>query len=215
MAGVPRLRGPDRGAAPGRLPAAADDRARRAHRRGPPSAHPDPVYRYREAGGPEAGGLPADAPRSQLLSSGTAVHWALDAQRLLAEEWGVAADVWSAPSWTELRRDALSCDAARLRGEERVPYVTRALRGAPGPVVAVSDWMRAVPDQIAPWVEQDWTSLGTDGFGLSDTREAARRHFGVDPGSIAVAALEALARRGEVKPETVREAAARYGGTAG
>ncbi|MFI0738753.1 pyruvate dehydrogenase (acetyl-transferring), homodimeric type [Streptomyces sp. NPDC021100] len=167
------------------------------------------LYRYREAGG-----LPADAPRLQLLSSGTAVHWALDAQRLLADEWGVAADVWSAPSWTELRRDALSCDAARLRGEERVPYVTRALRGAPGPVVAVSDWMRAVPDQIAPWVEQDWTSLGTDGFGLSDTREAARRHFGVDPGSIAVAALEALARRGEVKPETVREAAARYG-TAG
>ncbi|WP_171167361.1 pyruvate dehydrogenase (acetyl-transferring), homodimeric type [Streptomyces sp. I05A-00742] len=170
------------------------------------------LYRYREATG-----LPADAPRLQLLSSGTAVHWALEAQRLLADDWGVAADVWSAPSWTELRRDALDCDAARLRGEERVPYVTRALHGAPGPVLAVSDWMRAVPDQIAPWVEQDWTSLGTDGFGLSDTREAARRHFGVDPRSIAVAALGALARRGDVKPETVREAAARYGrdGSAG
>ncbi|GAA2928047.1 hypothetical protein GCM10020221_24970 [Streptomyces thioluteus] len=164
------------------------------------------LYRYREA----AAGLPSDAPRLQLLSSGTAVHWALDAQRLLADDWGVAADVWSAPSWTELRRDALACDAARLRGEDRVPYVTRALHGAPGPVVAVSDWMRAVPDQIAPWVEQDWTSLGTDGFGLSDTREAARRHFGVDPRSVTVAALAALARRGEVKPETVREATARY-----
>ncbi|NJP81110.1 pyruvate dehydrogenase (acetyl-transferring), homodimeric type, partial [Streptomyces sp. AA8] len=164
------------------------------------------LYRFKEATGARDG-----APRLQLLSSGTAVHWALDAQRLLAGDWGVAADVWSAPSWTELRRDALSCDAARLRGEDRVPYLTRALHGAQGPVVAVSDWMRAVPDQIAPWVEQDWTSIGTDGFGLSDTREAARRHFGVDAESVTVAALAALARRGDIKPETVREAARRYG----
>ncbi|RLU79965.1 pyruvate dehydrogenase (acetyl-transferring), homodimeric type [Streptomyces griseocarneus] len=164
------------------------------------------LYRFKEAA--EA---PAEAPRMQLLASGTAVHWALDAQRLLAEDWGVAADVWSAPSWTELRRDALSCDAAQLKGEDRVPYVTQALHGAPGPVLAVSDWMRTVPDQIAPWVEQDWTSIGTDGFGLSDTRDAARRHFGVDPQSVTVAALAALARRGEVKAETVREAARRYG----
>ncbi|MFF9480197.1 pyruvate dehydrogenase (acetyl-transferring), homodimeric type [Streptomyces sp. NPDC014733] len=164
------------------------------------------LYRFQEAAAPAA-----DAPRLQLLASGTAIHWALDAQRLLAEDWGVAADVWSAPSWTELRREALACDAARLDGEDRVPYVTRALEGAPGPVVAVSDWMRAVPDQIAPWVEQDWTSIGTDGFGLSDTRDAARRHFGVDPQSVTVQALAALARRGDVKPETVKEAKARYG----
>ncbi|WP_229327393.1 pyruvate dehydrogenase (acetyl-transferring), homodimeric type [Streptomyces sp. UNOC14_S4] len=164
------------------------------------------LYRFKAAA--EA---PAEAPRMQLLASGTAVHWALEAQRLLAEDWGVAADVWSAPSWTELRRDALSCDAAQLKGEDRVPYVTQALHGAPGPVLAVSDWMRAVPDQIAPWVEQDWTSIGTDGFGLSDTRDAVRRHFGVDPQSVTVAALAALARRGEVKAETVREAARRYG----
>ncbi|SHL87455.1 pyruvate dehydrogenase (acetyl-transferring), homodimeric type [Actinacidiphila paucisporea] len=164
------------------------------------------LYRYRAAADPAPG-----APRVQLLASGTAIHWALDAQRLLAEDWGVAADVWSAPSWTELRRDALECDAARLRGEERTPYVTRALEGAPGPVVAVSDWMRAVPDQIAPWVEQDWTSVGTDGFGLSDTRDAARRHFGVDPQSLTVQALAALARRGEVEAAKVKEAAQRYG----
>ena len=167
------------------------------------------LYRYRRAA--DAVSTPADAPQAQLLASGTAVHWVLEAQRLLAEDWGVAADVWSAPSWTELRRDAMACDAARLRGEERVPYVTRALAGAPGPVVAVSDWMRAVPDQIAPWVEQDWTSVGTDGFGLSDTRDAARRHFGVDPQSVVVQALGALARRGEVKPETVKKAAEKYG----
>ncbi|MEE4544125.1 pyruvate dehydrogenase (acetyl-transferring), homodimeric type [Streptomyces sp. V4-01] len=164
------------------------------------------LYRYREAQPPAA-----DAPRLQLLASGTAIHWALDAQRMLAEDWGVAADVWSAPSWTELRREALECDAARLRGEERVPYVTRALEGAAGPVVAVSDWMRAVPDQIAPWVEQDWTSVGTDGFGLSDTRDAARRHFGVDPQSLVVQALGALARRGDIPPAKVKEAVARYG----
>ncbi|HZG05088.1 MAG TPA: pyruvate dehydrogenase (acetyl-transferring), homodimeric type [Streptomyces sp.] len=164
------------------------------------------LYRFREADAPAPG-----APRIQLLASGTAIHWALDAQRLLAEDWGVAADVWSATSWSELRRDALSCDAAQLRGEDRTPYVTRVLRGAPGPVLAVSDWMRAVPDQISQWVEQDWSSLGTDGFGLSDTRAAVRRHFGVDAESVTVAALDRLARRGEVKREAVREAAERYG----
>ncbi|MYS25149.1 pyruvate dehydrogenase E1 component [Streptomyces sp. DvalAA-14] len=167
------------------------------------------LYRYRTAEGSVT--VPADAPRAQLLASGTAVHWALETQRLLAQDWGVAADVWSAPSWTELRREALECDAARLHGDERVPYVTRALEGAPGPVVAFSDWMRAVPDQIAPWVRQDWTSVGTDGFGLSDTREGARRHFGVDPQSLVVQTLAALARRGDIKPQTVKEAAVRYG----
>ncbi|WP_030256802.1 pyruvate dehydrogenase (acetyl-transferring), homodimeric type [Streptomyces violens] len=164
------------------------------------------LYRFKEAEG-----ATGKAPRTQLLASGTAIHWALEAQRILAEEWDVAADVWSATSWGELRRDALECDAARLKGEDRVPYVTRALAGAEGPVVAVSDWMRAVPDQIAPWVEQDWVSIGTDGFGLSDTREAARRHFGVDPQSVVVQVLAALSRRGEVKAETVKEAAEKYG----
>ncbi|MFH8367360.1 pyruvate dehydrogenase (acetyl-transferring), homodimeric type [Streptomyces sp. NPDC018031] len=152
-----------------------------------------------------------DRPQLQILASGTAIHWALDAQRLLAEDWGVSADIWSATSWSELRRDALTCDAARLNGEDRVPYVTRALAGAPGPVLAVSDWMRAVPDQIAPWVEQDWSSLGTDGFGLSDTRAAARRHFRVDPESVVVAALAALVKRGELEPETLVKARERYG----
>ncbi|WP_040911985.1 pyruvate dehydrogenase (acetyl-transferring), homodimeric type [Wenjunlia vitaminophila] len=172
------------------------------------------LYRY----APAPVGTSDRAPRLQLLASGTAMHWALAAQRLLAEEWDVSADVWSATSWTELRRDALACDAENLadaaegrEGSERVPYVTRALHGAPGPVVAVSDWMRAVPDQIRPWVEQDWTSLGTDGFGLSDTRTAARRHFRVDAESITLAALATLARRGQAKPESVRDAARRYG----
>ncbi|UGY90980.1 pyruvate dehydrogenase (acetyl-transferring), homodimeric type [Streptomyces gobiensis] len=167
------------------------------------------LYRFKEA--ELEGTAAAEAPRLQLLASGTAIHWALEAQRLLADDWGVAADIWSATSWGELRRDALECDAAALHGEDRTPYVTRVLEGAPGPVLAVSDWMRQVPDQISQWVPQDYSSLGTDGFGLSDTRENARRHFGVDAQSITVAALAQLARRGEVKHETVRRAAEAYG----
>ncbi|MFB6662311.1 pyruvate dehydrogenase (acetyl-transferring), homodimeric type [[Kitasatospora] papulosa] len=164
------------------------------------------LYRFKE-GTPTT----ADAPRIQLLGSGTAIHWVLEAQELLAADWGVTADVWSATSWGELRRDALESDEALLRGEERVPYVAQALSGAPGPVLAVSDWMRAVPDQISQWVEQDWSSLGTDGFGLSDTREGARRHFGVDPQSVVVAALAQLARRGEIPVSKVKEAREKYG----
>ncbi|WP_328436414.1 pyruvate dehydrogenase (acetyl-transferring), homodimeric type [Streptomyces sp. NBC_00444] len=164
------------------------------------------IYPFRRAE-PSAG-----EPRIQLLSSGTAIHWALKAQELLLSQWGVHADVWSVTSWTELRRDALCADRARLRGEEElVPYVTAALSGAPGPVLAVSDWMRQVPDQISQWVEQDYSSLGTDGFGLSDTRDAVRRYFRVDPESIVVAALDQLARSGVIAPDRVDRARQRYG----
>ena len=153
------------------------------------------------------------APRAQILASGVALRWALEAQRLLAEDWGVAADVWSATSWTELRRDALACEEWNLLhpdGEPRVPYVTQALDGQPGPVVAVSDWMRAVPDQIARWVPAPFSSLGTDGYGFSDTRAAARRFFHVDAESITLAVLTQLARRGEVKPEALGQAIEKY-----
>jgi pyruvate dehydrogenase E1 component len=163
------------------------------------------IYRFRAAEAPAAG------PRLQLLASGTAIHWVLRAQELLASDWGVHADVWSVTSWTELRRDAMRADDARMRGEEGTPFVTRALSGAPGPVLAVSDWMRQVPDQISQWVEQDYYSLGTDGFGLSDTREDVRRYFRVDAESIVVTALDRLARAGQVPPETVAQARARYG----
>jgi len=140
-------------------------------------------------------------PRAQVLASGIALGWALEAQRLLREDWGVHADVWSVTSWTELRRDALAVDEwnrTHPRQPRRTPYVTRCLHDAPGPVVAVSDWMRAVPDQIAPFVPGDWTSLGTDGFGHSDTRAALRRHFGIDAPSIVLRVLEQLITRGEL-----------------
>ncbi|MGK5555556.1 pyruvate dehydrogenase (acetyl-transferring), homodimeric type [Actinomadura kijaniata] len=166
------------------------------------------LYRYQ--GAPEVNG---DAPKAQILGSGVALRWALEAQRLLAEEWGVAADVWSATSWNELARDAVACDEWNLLhpdAEQRVPYVTRTLENVPGPIVAVSDFMRAVPDQIARWVPGDYSSLGTDGFGFSDTRAAARRFFHVDAASVVLAVLTRLVRAGEMKPEALKEAIERY-----
>ena len=168
------------------------------------------LYRYAAAtdSGPDG-----DRPRAQILASGVALRWALDAQRLLAEDWGVAAAVWSATSWTELRRDALGCDEHNLLhpdDEARVPYVTQALGPHQGPVVAVSDWIRAVPDQIARWVPAPFTSLGTDGYGFSDTRAAARRFFHVDAESVTLAVLGQLARTGEVKHEVLAQAIEKY-----
>ena len=148
----------------------------------------------------------------RLLASGVALPWALQARDMLAEEWGVGAEVWSVTSWGELRRDGVEVEQHNLvhPGEEpRVPYVTQAL-GEGAPVVAVSDWMRALPDLIRPWVPAPFASLGTDGFGLSDTRPAVRRHFNVDAESITVAALRVLADRGEVDRSAVTDAAAKY-----
>ncbi len=165
------------------------------------------LYRYSPAAS-------SDGPRAQVLASGTGMQWALKAQQLLAQDWGVAADVWSATSWAELRRDAVRTEEHNLlhpSDEPRVPYVTRRLsESTGGPVVAVSDFMRAVPDLISRWVPGDYTSLGTDGFGMSDTRHALRRHFHVDAESIVVATLRQLARRGEVPAEAATEAAKKY-----
>ncbi|GIF46598.1 pyruvate dehydrogenase E1 component [Asanoa ferruginea] len=166
------------------------------------------IYRYSPAPAVEGGGIKAN-----VLASGTAMQWALKAQQLLAQDWGVAADVWSVTSWTELRRDAVQTEEYNLMhpgSEPRVPYIRRKLAGADGPVVAVSDFMRAVPDLISRWVPGDYTSLGTDGFGLSDTRHALRRHFHVDAESVAVATLRQLALRGEIAPAIPVEAARKY-----
>jgi pyruvate dehydrogenase E1 component len=169
------------------------------------------LYRYAPAPASTDG---EDArPRAQILASGVAVQAALKAQAKLAEEWGVAADVWSATSWNELRRDAVAAEEHALlhpSEQARTPYVTQVLSDAPGPVVAVSDWMRAVPDQIARWVPGDYSSLGTDGFGRSDTRGALRRYFHVDAESVVVAVLTELVRRGEVKPEALQQAVDGY-----
>ncbi len=156
----------------------------------------------------------SDAPlRVQLLASGVGFPWVTEAQRLLAEDWGVAADTWSVTSWNELARNAVEAEEWNLlhpSEDARVPYVTEKLRDCEGAFVAVSDYMRAVPNQIAKWVPGDFYALGTDGFGFADTRAAARRYFHVDAESVVVQALAALADRGEVKRETVQEAFDKY-----
>jgi pyruvate dehydrogenase E1 component len=151
--------------------------------------------------------------RAQLIASGVGVRWALEAQQLLGQDWNVAADVWSVTSWSELRRDAEQIERARLLdpgADTGTPYITRALEGAPGPVIASSDWQRAVQNMIAPWVPGDYVALGADGFGFSDTRAAARRHFLIDGPSMVVATLSALERRGEYRAGAAAEAAEKY-----
>ncbi|NUS45228.1 MAG: pyruvate dehydrogenase (acetyl-transferring), homodimeric type [Mycobacteriaceae bacterium] len=165
------------------------------------------IYLYRK------GELNDDAPQAQILVSGVTVPAGLKAQEMLAAQWGVNADVWSVTSWGELRRDGIEREKAALRypgAEVQTAYVTEALSQASGPFVAASDWMRAVPDQIRQWVPGDYTTLGTDGFGFSDTRPAARRVFNVDAESIVVAVLAALARTGQLDHAKAVEAAAKY-----
>jgi pyruvate dehydrogenase E1 component len=162
---------------------------------------------------PAAGEQAAAAPQVRLLASGVGVPWALEAQELLRQDFGVEADVWSVTSWNELRRDGLGCDAHAFDHPEEeapVPFVARQLGDSDAPVVAVSDWMRAVPDQIRQYVPQEFVSLGTDGFALSDTRPAVRRHFHVDGPSVAYRALQLLARRGEVDAGLPAKAYAQY-----
>jgi pyruvate dehydrogenase E1 component len=154
-----------------------------------------------------------DGPHVQLLASGVGVNWALKAQELLREQWGVFADVWSVTSWNELRRDGLAADRFNFLNpdaDQQVPYVRERLQGRQGPVIAVSDWMRAVQDQIREWVPQEFVSLGTDGWGMSDTRGALRRHFLVDGESITVQALTMLAKQGQFDRNRLREAIDRY-----
>ena len=156
---------------------------------------------------------PITGPKAQLLASGVAVPWALEAQALLAADWGVSADVWSVTSWAELRRDGIAAEEHNfLYPDEtpRTPYVTEKLAGAAGPFVAVTDFMHAIPDQIRQFVPGDFATLGADGFGFSDTRPAARRFFKIDGPSMVVRTLELLSRRGEVDRSLVGQAIAKY-----
>ena len=142
-----------------------------------------------------------DGPEVQLLASGVAVPWVLQAQRTLAEDWGVRASVWSVTSWGELRRQALAVDRHNFLNpddEQQVPYLTRKLSQAQGPFIATSDYDHAVADLIRPWVPGDYHVLGADGFGFSDTRAAARRHYLIDSDSVVVKALGALAGQGKI-----------------
>jgi pyruvate dehydrogenase E1 component len=164
------------------------------------------IYRYRAS-------KDKRSSVAQILASGVAMPEALRAADMLAADWDVAADVWSVTSWGELNRDGVAIDREQLRHPDRpagVPYVTKVLGDTAGPVVAVSDWMRGVPEQIRPWVPNTYVTLGTDGFGFSDTRPAARRYFNTDAESVVVAVLEALARDGEIDPSVAIAAAKQY-----
>jgi len=156
---------------------------------------------------------PVDGPRAQILASGVSVPWALEAQQLLADDWGVSADVWSVTSWTELRRDGLAAEQHNFlnpNSAPQVPYVTEKLSGSNGPFIAVTDFMHAVPDQIRQFVPGDFSTLGADDFGFSDTRAAARRYFKIDSPSIVVRTLETLVKRGLIDPAAPAQAIEKY-----
>ena len=155
----------------------------------------------------------AEAPQVQLLASGVGFPWVKEAARLLAEEWGVQAEQWSVTSWNELARDGVAAEEWNLLhpdDEARTAYVSDKLAGFDGPTVAVSDYMRAVPLQIARWVPGDYRVLGADGFGFADTRPAARRFFHIDAESVVVQALQALADAGKVDRGLVKKAMDKY-----
>jgi pyruvate dehydrogenase E1 component len=152
--------------------------------------------------------------RVQLLGSGTILREAIAAADLLRDDFGIGADVWSATSFTELAREGIATERWNLlhpAEPQRTAWVTQQLANRRGPVVATTDYVRAVAEQIRPYVPGSYRVLGTDGFGRSDLRERLRRHFEVDRGFIAATALKALCDEGRVPPSTVRLALEKYG----
>ena len=155
---------------------------------------------YRFAGAPDMAEVKG---RVRLVGSGSIMQQVLKAQAMLAERFGIAAEVYSATSFQQLRHEALQVERwNRLHPDQapRVPYVAQVLGADGGPVVVATDWIKTLPDLVARWVPAEYMVLGTDGFGRSDTREALRAHFEIDPPSIAGAALSALARTGAYDP---------------
>ena len=156
---------------------------------------------------------PAEGRKAQILASGVALGWAQEAADLLAKDWGVSADIWSVTSWTELRRDGLRRNEKQFLNpgtSVEEAYVTQKLSGHHGPYLGVSDYLHQVPDQIREWVPGDYATLGAEGFGFSDTRAAARRHFKIDGPSIVVRVLEQLVARGEIDASAPVQAIERY-----
>jgi pyruvate dehydrogenase E1 component len=156
----------------------------------------------------------ARGPKVQLLGSGTILREVIAGAALLEQDWKVAADVWSCPSFTELRRDGMEAQRWNLLHPEepqRKSYVERCLEGREGPAIAATDYMRTFADQIRPYVKRSYTVLGTDGFGRSDFRKELRRFFEVDRYYVTIAALKALADEGKVPPSTVTQAIRKYG----
>jgi pyruvate dehydrogenase E1 component len=169
------------------------------------------MYLFRE--GPDA-----KKARVQLMGSGTIFREVIAASELLELDWGVASDVWSCTSFNELRRDGMAAERASLLHPEAaptLPHVTQMLKGRKGPAVAATDYMRSYADQIRPYVDRRFVTLGTDGFGRSDTRKQLRKFFEVDRYYVVVAALKALADEGALPLKSVSEAIRKYGIDAG
>jgi pyruvate dehydrogenase E1 component len=146
--------------------------------------------------------------KANLLASGVSVPWALEAQEIL-KSYGVSADVYSVTSWNELRRDGLAADRFNLLNPDqpqKQPFLKTIFKNNSAPIVAVSDWMRAVQDQIRQFIDNDFTSLGADGWGLSDTRGALRSHFAIDAQAIAFATILSLVNKKELKPQVLDRA---------
>jgi pyruvate dehydrogenase E1 component len=166
------------------------------------------VYRFRATSRPDA------KARAQLFGSGAILPQVVHAQEVLESEFGVGADVWSVTSYSELYREGHAAERWNLLhpGETpRVPYVTKMLKDAPGVFVAASDYVKVLPDSIDRWLPRPLVTLGTDGYGRSESRAALRDFFEVDHRYIAVGALAALAREGIIDAKVVREAIAKYG----
>jgi len=154
------------------------------------------------------------APRAQLLGCGTILREVEAAAVLLKDDFGVAADVWSVTSFTELRRDGMEQERWNMLHPEAKPrqsHVAKALGGTDGPIIAATDYMKSYPDQIRPYLDRSYLVLGTDGFGRSDTRANLRQFFEVNRFYVVVAALKALADEGSVPAAKVSEAIAKYG----
>jgi pyruvate dehydrogenase E1 component len=159
-------------------------------------------------------GAKAKGPRVQLMGSGTILREVMAAADLLRDDFKVNADIWSATSFNELRRDGMSAERWSLlhpSKPRRKSYLETALEGQAGPVVAATDYMRAFADQVRSQIPRRYVVLGTDGFGRSDYRVKLRKFFEVNRHYIAVAALKALADDGEIKPEVVDQAIKKYG----
>jgi len=159
------------------------------------------IYKYKAAEGGKAS--------VQLFGSGPILNEAVRAHSILAEKYNVPADVWSVTSYTELRREALAIERwNRLHPVEsaKTPYIVTTLEKTEGPIVAATDYLKAVPDQLAPWLGPRMVTLGTDGFGRSDNREHLRRHFEINAESIAASALSRLARDGKFDAQRAQKA---------
>ncbi len=166
------------------------------------------MYRYRSREVEDA------KARVQLFGSGAILNGVLKAQEILAEQFGIASDAWSVTSYTQLRREAGDCDRWNMLHPTETPkksYLEEVLEDAEGPFIAASDYVRALAEQLTPWVPGDYYVLGTDGMGRSDTRESLRRHFEVDAESITIATLSRLAKAGVIEPKDVQDAISQLG----